>query len=160
MVLVNATVLIILHVITALANFLSFCCACVGLSNTHGGSWKIRAGCKPTFSCNEGLLAKLVVLALMFLYLAATILEILLCLTPFVASLSMFNRLRGGFIRACVYIVGGILLLSVAGDFGIAMGSIGLILGLVWLIFDLLLQFGTIESDLPADGVKKKNQEA
>lgn len=67
----------------------------------------------------------------------------------------MFNRLRGGFIRACVYIVGGILLLSVAGDFGIAMGSINLILGLIWLIFDLLLQFGVIESDLPADGVKK-----
>ena len=159
MVLINATVLIILHVITALANFLSFCCACVSLNNVHSGTWKIYTGCKPTNSCNQYLLSKLVVLALMFLYLAATILEILLCLTPCVAALSMFNRLRGGFIRACVYIVGGILLLSVAGDFGIAMGSIGLILGLVWLIFDLLLQFGTIESDLPADGVKK-NQKA
>ena len=154
--LVNAFALITLHAITAVANFLSFCCACVGLDAAHGGGWKIRAGCKPTYEpCNYFLLAKLVMLALMFLYLAGLILEILLCLTPFVAAVQMFNRLRGGFIRACVYIVGGILLLSVAGDFGIAMGSINLILGVIWLVFDLLLQFGVIESDLPADGVKK-----
>ena len=153
--LVNAFALITLHAITAVANFLSFCCACVGLDNTGRGGWKIESGCKPTNECNQILLGKLVVLALLFLYLAGLVLEILLCLTPFVASLQMFNRLRGGFIRACVYIVGGILLLSVAGDFGIAMGSINLILGLIWLIFDLLLQFGVIESDLPADGVKK-----
>ena len=157
--LVNAFALITLHVITALANFLSFICACVGLSNysKHNlGTWHVVAGCKPKNMCNEGLLARLVVLALMFLYLAGLILEILLCLTPFVSAVKMFNRLRGGFIRACIYIVGGMLLLSVAGDFGIAMGSIGLILGAVWLAFDLLLHFGVIESDLPTDGEKKQ----
>ena len=158
--LVNATALIILHVITAIANFISFCTACVGMDNYQSWdkSWKIHSGCSPRRPCNEGLLAKLVVLALMLLYLAALILEILLCLTPFVSAVKMFNRLRGGFIRACVYIVGGILLLSVAGDLGIAMGSIGLILGLIWLIFDLLLHFGVIESDLPTDGEKKRQE--
>lgn len=156
--LVNAFALIALHAITALANFLSFCCACVSLDNyTHmPRTWHIIAGCKPKEPCNGLLLGRLVVLALMFLYLAGLILEILLCLTPFVAAVKMFNRLRGGFIRACIYIVGGILLLSVAGDFGIAMGSIGLILGAVWLAFDLLLHFGVIESDLPTDGEKKQ----
>lgn len=156
--LVNAFALITLHVITALANFLSFCCACVGMSNyaKGHGTWHIVAGCKPKNQCNADLLARLVVLALIFLYLAGLILEILLCLTPFVAAVKMFNRLRGGFIRACVYIVGGMLLLSVAGDFGIAMGSINLIIGAVWLAFDLLLHFGVIESDLPTDGEKKQ----
>ena len=157
--LVNAFALITLHVITALANFLSFCCACVGLDNwtkISWATWHIIAGCKPTETCNLGLLARLVVLALMFLYLAGLILEILLCLTPFVAAVKMFNRLRGGFIRACIYIVGGMLLLSVAGDFGIAMGSINLIIGAIWLAFDLLLHFGVIESDLPTDGEKKQ----
>lgn len=144
---VPAIAYVVLHAVTALFNFLSFSCACVSLSSGYDVSWKINTGCKATLDCNIQVLGRLSVLVLMLFYLATFVLELLLCMSPWVRSFRAFEKFRGGFVRAGVYMACAVLLLSVSGDFGIAMGSLCFIMGTVWLIHDFLVKFGCIASE-------------
>jgi hypothetical protein len=141
-------VYIALHIITIISLIIAFAAQCVALSSTgKSGGWKVRAGCAPKTNCNGAFALNLAELASLFLFLICAALEVLLVLA-LTANMCLWSvQFRGGYLRAVVYFVGGILTLGMAGDLGIAGGSLLFICGLIWLVIQLLKQFSVVGED-------------
>jgi hypothetical protein len=128
---VNKTVLLVLHLFTAVALILGGVCAAIYLADIWSNDrWKIRTG-HPTkkVGINVNYLVNIMLLIIAVACFGMAVLEVLLCI-PQVAR--TVDGLREGFVRPVIYLLLGILVMGCAASLGIAAAACILLATAIW----------------------------
>jgi hypothetical protein len=140
-----STVFIVLHVLTIISLIVALVAQGICLDQFSDGGWKVKTGCKPKNNCNAGFALTLTALAGVILFSVCTVAEILMVINIMTGKFKFVEAFRGGYLRATVYFVGGLLTLGMAGDLGIAGGSLLFVCGVIWLVIEIAKQTNVVK---------------